>query len=58
MRNISSKGNNEEKEMNEGRESMKLFPRSSFKLMLALSTIFYNQRYAGQAVEYKSKSVG
>lgn len=50
MRNISSKGNSEEKEMNEGRESMNLFPRSSFKLMLALSTIFYNQRDAGQAV--------
>lgn len=39
-RNISSKCNNEEKEMNEGTESVNLFPRSSFKLMLTISTYF------------------
>lgn len=40
MRNMSSKCNNEEKEMNEGTESVILFPRSSFKLKLAISTYF------------------
>lgn len=40
MRNMSSKCNNEEKEMNEGTESVILFPRSSFKLKLTISTYF------------------
>lgn len=36
--------------MNEGTVCMYLFPRSSFKLMLGMSTYFYNQIYTGQAV--------
>jgi len=40
MRNISSKYNLGEKEMSEGTESVNLFPRSSFKMMLAALTYF------------------
>lgn len=38
--NTSNKCNNEEKEQNEGTQSVNLFPRNPFKLMLDISTYF------------------
>lgn len=50
MRNKSRRCKNEEKLMNEGTMSVCLLTQNPFKLMLSISTNFYNQIYAGQEV--------